>query len=156
MICGITLSASTVRREAQAVGRALQQEWVHKEQQVRQNKAPLPKCRPSRLHLSMDGVVIFVGGEWREVKCAVAYETGEDEKGYADGVEAARYYASLCRSALFGRRVRALAYDAASARCSRVAMVADGAEWIWQETAKHFPKSVQVLDFFHHPQAGPR
>lgn len=149
IICGVRLSASTVRREAQAVGRALEQAWAHEEQLVHKNKAPLPAQRPPRLHLSMDGVLLFVGGEWREVKCAVAYETGKDAHGQANGVKTARYCATLARSASFGRRVRTLAHRAGSGRCSRVGIVADGAAWIWQETGKHFPQSVQVLDFYH-------
>jgi len=33
--------------------------------------------------------------------------------------------------------------------CSDLEIVADGAEWIWNETQNHFPKSVQVLAFYH-------
>ena len=148
-ICGVRLCASTVRREAQAVGRALERDWQEKVQQVRDNKAKVPAHRPSWLHLSMDGVLIFVDGQWREVKCAVAYESGHDEAGHAQAVERASYYATLAPSRDFGPRVRTLAYLAGSGRCPRVAMVADGAEWIWQETGKHLPKSVQILDFYH-------
>jgi len=148
-ICGIAVSASTLRREAQAVGRALEQDWSEREHQVRANRAKVPPHRPASLHLSMDGVLIHVGGEWREVKCAVAYETGKDEKGYAQGVERARYYATLARSSAFGPRVRTLAFLAGSGRCSRVGVVADGSEWIWQEVGKQFAKSVQILDFYH-------
>ena len=101
-ICGVRLSASTVRREAQAVGRALQEHWRQTEQRVRVNKAKVPGHRPSRLHMSMDGVLIHVGGEWREVKCAVAYETGKGESGQARGVQSAHYYASLTASRQFG------------------------------------------------------
>ena len=28
-------------------------------------------------------------------------------------------------------------------------MIADGAEWIWQETGKYFASRVQILDFYH-------
>ena len=28
-------------------------------------------------------------------------------------------------------------------------MVADGAEWIWQQTGKYFASRVQILDFYH-------
>jgi uncharacterized protein UPF0236 len=148
-ICGIAVSASTLRREAQAVGRALEQDWSEKQQQVRANRAKVPPHRPSSLHLSMDGVLIHVGGEWREVKCAVAYETGKDEQGHAQGVKRASYYATLARSGSFGPRVQTLAFLAGSGRCSRIGVVADGSEWIWQEVGKYFAKSVQILDFYH-------
>ena len=148
-ICGIGLSASTVRREAQAVGRARERDWQDKAQQVRDSQAKAPARRPSSLHLSMDGVSIFVGGRWREVRCAVAYESGHDEAGHAQGVERASYYARSAPSGEFGPRVRTLAYLWGSGRGSRVGVVADGAEWIWQGAGKHFSQGVQILDFYH-------
>lgn len=149
MICGVRLSASTVRREAQAVGHTLEQDGKEMQRNVQANKAKVPPHRPSSLHVSMDGVLIHAGGEWREVKCAVAYEAGKDQQGQVEGVERAHYYATLAPSSRFGPRVRTLAFLAGSARCSRLAMVADGSEWIWQETGKHFPQSTQILDIYH-------
>lgn len=149
IICGVRLSASTVRREALAVGQTLARDRAAKEQQVHKNQAKVPEHRPSRLQVSMDGVLIFVDGQWREVKCAVAYEPGHDEQGYARGALHARYYATLSNSAAFGPGVRTLAFEAGSGRCSQVGIVADGAEWIWQEVGKHFAGKVQVLDFYH-------
>lgn len=147
--CGICLSASTLHREAQAVGKAIEQEWRQKEARREQEDFPVPQRRPHQLHLSMDGVMIYVEGQWREVKCAVAYESGKDEQGHAQGVAWARYYASQVPSCLFGCRMRTVAHESGASVCRRVGMLADGAEWIWQETAKHFPRSTQILDYRH-------
>jgi hypothetical protein len=144
IICGIRLSKSTLHRQAQAVGRALEQEWSEKEQRLWQQRAAVPLGRPSQLHLSMDGVLIFVEGEWKEVKCGVAYETSK-----GGGVKRADYYATLSPSSLFGRRMRTLAHSCGSATCPKVGVLADGAEWIWQETGKYFAQSTQILDFYH-------
>lgn len=144
LICGIRLSKSTLHRQAQAVGRALEHEWAEAEQCLWQQRAAVPPARPSQLHLSMDGVLIFVEGEWKEVKCGVAYETGK-----AGGVQRADYCASLSPSWRFGRRMRTLAHACGTATCRKVGVLADGAEWIWQETGKYFPHSTQILDFYH-------
>jgi hypothetical protein len=147
-VCGIRLATCTVARYAQALGQRLRQEWEHLEQ-VREaedlpaSDLPLTK-RPSRLHVTMDGVMTHVGGDWREVKLGCVYQTNSAGKAVRT-----RYVATLCPSITFGKRLRVLAHQAGADRCRDVAVVADGAEWIWQETGKHFPRSVQVVDFYH-------
>ena len=61
----------------------------------------------------------------------------------------ARYSAALAQFVAFGKRVRVLTHLCGADRCRDIAVVADGAAWIWQETGKYFPRSVQVLDFYH-------
>jgi hypothetical protein len=67
-----------------------------------------------------------------------------------------RYSATLANSATnsaaFGKRLRVLAHLCGADRCRDLAVVADGAAWIWQETGKYFPRSVQVLDYYHATQ----
>lgn len=72
----------------------------------------------------------------------MAYERGEE------GREHAAYYTSLAKSADFGRRWRTLLYKRGSGQCGTLVVVADGADWIWQETGKYAPRSVQILDFY--------
>src|SRR5579875_508687 len=64
VVCGLRLSASTVRSHAQAVGRQLEAEWTQQEQCLREQKAQPSVVRPWQLLLSMDGVLIHVGKEW--------------------------------------------------------------------------------------------
>lgn len=143
-VCGLRLCASTLRSYAQAVGRQLEAEWTQQEQCLREQKAQTSAVRPSQLHLSMDGVLIHVGKEWKEVKLASAYQTGA--KG---GVQRVGYCASLSCSREFGPRMRALAHSEGAHNCAKTAFVADGGSWIWQEVGKYFPRSVQILDFYH-------
>ncbi len=143
-VCGLRISASTVRSYAQAVGRQLEAEWIQQEQCLREQRAQPSVVRPSQLHLSMDGVLIHVGKEWKEVKLASAYQTGA--KG---GVQRVGYCASLSCSRAFGPRMRALAHGEGAHNCVKTAFVADGGAWIWQEVGKYFPRSVQILDFYH-------
>jgi hypothetical protein len=157
-VCGIRLATSTIERYAQALGQRLRQEWEQLEQVREAQDLPasdLPvSVRPSRLHVTMDGVMAHVGGDWHEVKLGCVYQTmpeGKSSAGKSSAGKAARtrYVATLSPSVIFGKRLRVLAHQAGSDRCRDVAVVADGADWIWQETGKHFPKSVQVVDFYH-------
>jgi hypothetical protein len=147
-VCGIRLATSTVERYAQALGQRLRQEWEQLEQVREADDLPasaLPvSVRPSRLHVTMDGVMAHVGGDWHEVKLGCVYQTNAVGKAVRG-----RYMATLSASVSFGKRLRVLAHQAGGDRCRDVAVVADGADWIWQETGKHFPRSVQVVDFYH-------
>lgn len=163
-ICGIRLATSTIARYAQALGQRIGQEWeqlanVREAEDLPASDIPA-KQRPSRLHTTMDGVMVHVDGDWHEAKLGCVYQTKEKVKESTKdqtkgedkdqgGVTHARYMATLSASASFGKRLRVLAHRSGTDRCRDVAVVADGAEWIWQETGKYFPQSVQVVDFYH-------
>ena len=144
MVCGVRLSHTTVHRQAQAVGEQLQKECTDKEASWLVSQPLPPRHKAPQMHVSMDGVMIHVDKRWREVKLGVVYE-----RGSRGGVERANYYATLSPSATFGRRVRMLAQSEGADYCRKLAVVADGGEWIWQECGRHFTQSVQILDFYH-------
>jgi hypothetical protein len=144
IVTGIRLSARTVEREAHAVGAALSTQWEAREQQLWARGTPRPDRVPAQLHVTMDGAYVFVGGEWKEAKSLAIYERRPE-----GGVAHAQYYASLEGSGAFGRRARTVAARAGLFHCRKVGVVADGADWIWQEAAKHFPQAVEILDFWH-------
>jgi hypothetical protein len=155
MVCGVKLSASSVQRIAKQTGRQLLQDWQERirqpaRQQMQQVEAM--KRIPQQLHISMDGVMAHVDGAWREVKLGVCYERAggsAGEKGPTKASYCATYCATLSNSHEFGRQLRTLAHQAGEPRCRKVAVVADGSDWIWRETGKHFTQRVQILDFFH-------
>jgi hypothetical protein len=141
---GVRLSARTLEREALAVGETLTKQWRTREEQLWAGRSQAPSARPAQLQITCDGVMVLVGKEWREAKVGTVYQTRED-----GGVASATYTASLGNSVLFGRRLRTLAYGAGVSYCRKVGVVGDGADWIWQEAAKHFPQTVEILDFYH-------
>lgn len=73
LVCGIRLSARTVQREAEAVGEAITATWQAREQQLWAGKAEAPVPRPSCLQITMDGVMVRVGREWKEAKVGCVY-----------------------------------------------------------------------------------
>jgi len=91
-----------------------------------------------------NGVQIHVDGDWHEAKVGVVYEL--DSRGHAAH---SRFTATLETSREFGPRLVVLAHQAGSDHCRDLAVVADGGPWIWQETGKYFPGSVQALDYYH-------
>lgn len=144
LVCGIKLSASSVQRIAKQTGKQLAKEWDERKQRLWDREPEVMGRVPEQLHVSMDGVMAHVDGLWREVKLGVCYERANET-----GPTNASYYATLQHSSEFGQRLRTLAHRAGEPRCRKVAVVADGSDWIWQETGKYFTRRVQILDFYH-------
>lgn len=141
---GVKLSATTVQNTAKQVGNRLGQEWNARHEQAQRGQNLYCGRPVERLYGSMDGVKAHVGGRWRDIKLGVFYQ--RDLRGY---VRDTVFYGSLQTSSAFGPRLRTLSVLCGAQTCSDVEIVADGAEWIWNETQTHFPHSVQVLDFYH-------
>jgi hypothetical protein len=143
-VCGLHLSATTVRKQAQQMGVALQGSWQAEEAAFFADPDKEVKARPAQLHLTLDGVMVHVAGAWHEAKLGCAYR-----RGPLGGVENACYTATLAKSLEFGKRFRVLGHVCGADQCRRVGLVADGAEWIWQEAGKYYPRRVQILDYYH-------
>ena len=77
LICGIRLSAATVRRQAEAVGEHLASAWQQKEARLWAQPQREASARPRQLPLTRDGVLVPVGGVWREAKIGCAYKRAE-------------------------------------------------------------------------------
>lgn len=144
IVCGVKLSATTIQRYAKQIGQNLQRDWDRRQELLRLGKVPTCAKRPSRLYGSMDGAVIHVGGQWREAKLGAVYQ-----RASGGGIDCAHYYATMGNSEEFGPKFTTLAYQNGAQYCRDIAMVADGAKWIWQVVGKRFPRSVQVLDYYH-------
>ena len=141
---GIEVAVSTAQRYSRLVGAAIASEWQSNLVKRDQQRLPESSVHPKRLHVSMDGVMIHVDGDWHEAKIGVAYAL--DSRGHASH---SRFTATLETSRKFGPRLPVLAHQAGADHCRDLAVVADGGAWIWQETGKYFPSSVQVLDYYH-------
>jgi len=143
LLTGVKLAPSTAQRLSRALGDQLARDWQAEEARWKADRLSRTDRPIPCVHTSMDGVFVFVDKQWCEAKVGVVYERGEQ------GVERAAYYATLAKSADFGRRWRTLTCREGRGHCRQLVVVADGAEWIWQETGKYAPRSVQILDYYH-------
>jgi hypothetical protein len=92
----------------------------------------------------MDAFKAHVGGVWRDAKLGVIYC-----RNFKGRVDERSYYASFERSIDFGPQVLALARRFGISESDVLEALGDGAEWIWIEFTKAFPRAVQVLDYYH-------
>lgn len=147
-LCDLHLSKNTLERITESVGASVKQENRQRESVVLSGKADIPNIAPSRLYIGIDGTgVPMRGGGTRESKCGIIYETRE-RAGKME-VIASEYLATLERVESFGDAVYARAFDRGVERALDIACLGDGAAWIWRSFSLHYPRAVQILDYYH-------
>lgn len=104
---------------------------------------------PERLYIGIDAAKAHTDGGWHDIKTMVAYKGIWQEGQDTDTVGDSSYTAAQETSEEFGRRVYTKAmqagYDAAKERI----VIADGADWIWNEVRDHLPEATKIIDYWH-------
>jgi hypothetical protein len=146
---GVQLSASTVRIVTEAVGQAREQTiaaevaaaWDH-------GWADREGPPPDRCYVAMDGVrILGTDGEGREVKLGRVMPVHQTAQGERRG--SSRYAAGLEPADAFGRRLAVVAHAVGAETAPQLAVLGDGAAWIWNLADEHFPGAVQIVDWYH-------
>lgn len=145
----VQVSASTVRTVTEAIGARREAEVaVAIAAAWEAGLPPVPEEEPERLVVAMDGVQILgADGAGREVKVGVVMPVRRTTGGARR--ERASYVAGLEPSEAFGRRLALEAHRRGLERAGMVAVLGDGAAWIWALAEEHFPGAVHIVDWFH-------
>ena len=87
----------------------------------------------------------------REVKLGCVFtQTTWDQKGYPIRDPDSTTYTGAIESAeVFGKRLGGEAWKRGWSRASQKVVIGDGAEWIWNWAAEHFPDAIQIVDRYH-------
>jgi hypothetical protein len=121
---------------------------------------------PDKLYIAIDGTgVPMVAAETegrdgkgedgkahtREVKMAVAFtQATVDEEGFpVRDPGSSSYLATFAPAAGFGTLMAAEACRRGAGRARQLTILGDGAVWIWNLAAQHFPAATQIVDLFH-------
>jgi hypothetical protein len=147
---GVWLSASSVRSVTEAIGRRCEAAVVVAVARAWTDGAPpVPGSPPDRLYVAMDGVrILGVDGAGREAKVGVVVPA----QGMAATPERrgpASYAASFAPAEAFGRRLALEAHRRGLEGAGAVAVLGDGAAWIWNLAEEHFPGALHIVDWFH-------
>jgi hypothetical protein len=145
----VHLSASTVRTVTEAVGTrragALAAEIVAA---WAQGLPQATEPSPARLYVALDGVrILGTDGAGREVKVGVVVPVHQSAAG--ERRAPASYAAGLEPAARFGPRLALEAHRRGVEGAGQIAVLGDGADWIWHLAAEHFPHATQIVDWFH-------
>src|ERR1017187_4087852 len=167
VLADLEVTAKSVERTAEALGADIAQ----REQKESQQALPLPlptvtgKPIPI-LYVQMDGTGVPVvkketvgrqgkiegqPAHTREVKLGCVFtQTTWDKQGYPIRAPDSTTYTGAVETAdEFGRRLYREAWKRGWSRAQKQVVMGDGAEWIWNLVAEHFPEAVQIVDLYH-------
>lgn len=146
---GVWLSASTVRTITEQRGTVREQAiladvtaaWAD-------GWAAVATPAPERCYVAMDGVrILSTDGQGREVKVGMVVPVRHTAQGERRGP--ARYTASLEPAEAFGQRLALLGHTQRAEDAGQLAVLGDGAAWIWNLAEEQFPGAVQIVDWYH-------
>jgi hypothetical protein len=140
---GLDLCYKQVQRIAERTGAVIErQEFEQASEVVAGNMVIESELRHSTFTISADGVMVHSDGAWTEMKCAsfISEEHGRST------------IATMSRAEKFGELLYLEAVRRGVHYANRVVFVADGAAWIWNLAAHHFPGCVEIVDWYHATQ----
>jgi hypothetical protein len=109
---------------------------------------PAPAEPPGRLYVAMDGTHAHIDGGWHEVKTAAIYGAVTGKEGL-DTATATEYLAAQETAEVFAEGVYCAAVARASEQADETVVLGDGADWIWSQSAHHFPRATEIVDYWH-------
>ena len=167
VLAGLEVTAKSVERTAEALGADIAQG----EQAVMPQALPvdLPALAGAPipiLYVQMDGTGVPVvkketvgrqgktpgqPAHTREVKLGCVFtQTTWDKQGYPlRAPDSTTYTGAIETAEEFGRRLYREAWKRGWSRAQKQVVMGDGAEWIWNLVAEHFPEAIQIVDLYH-------
>jgi hypothetical protein len=167
VLAGLEVTAKSVERTAEMIGADIAPREQGKTQKVLPLDLPVAAGEPIPiLYVQMDGTGVpvvkketvgrqgKVAGQpahTREVKLGCVFtQTTWDQEGYPIRAPASTTYTGAVETAEeFGQRLYREAGHRGWNRALLRVVMGDGAEWIWNLAAFHFPGALEIVDLFH-------
>lgn len=167
ILAGLEVTAKAVERTAEALGTELAQSEQAQIQQALQLPLPVRVGEPIPiLYAQMDGTGVPVvkketvgrpgkipgqAAHTREVKLGCVFtQTTWDKKGYPIRAPGSTTYTGAIETAEeFGHRLYREAWERVWSHALLRVVMGDGAEWIWNLAALHFPGAILIVDLYH-------
>lgn len=99
---------------------------------------------PEIVAVYADGTMIHTEGEWREIR--VGRAMAWDAEGQR---QRQRTFARFLPLESFGQQLFVEAHAAGYGGATKRVFLGDGAHWLWELAALHFPEATPVLDWYH-------
>jgi len=134
---GLRVSRNTTHRRVQKLG-----------EEFRRNEREIPRREPAKTgkaHVTADATMVYFRKEgWKEVKVGASYQV--DESREAEGIT---YVGTAKGREILGQRLYRLAGSPLAEETQPMGFVSDAASWLGELKAMYFPKSTEIVDFFH-------
>jgi hypothetical protein len=167
VLAGLEVTAKSVERVAEAIGSDIAAGERREIRKAVQLDLPVIVGEPIPiLYVQMDGTGVPVvkketegrkgktdgqPAHTREVKLGCVFtQTKWDKEGYPIRDPDSTTYAGAIETAEeFGKRLYLEAWNRGWNRAKKKVVVADGAEWCWNQASLHFPGAIQIVDLYH-------
>ena len=111
----------------------------------------------ARLYVSMDGVLVHTYAGWKEYKLGAVYTTLARVAKQRPGALVIRtqessFVGDFADPQAFGQALWCEAARRGVLQAGEVIVIGDGAHWIWNLAAEHFPEALQIVDWYHATQ----
>jgi hypothetical protein len=163
----IEVSDNTLRKETECFGRlqaAEEKQWEQASQNESHLQTRLREMGPQkgRLYGSIDGAIVPLHGEWRELKSVAWYRVEKvvsyrskrhhpkrvGEQNHLQAREIS-YACDIREAESFGSLVWATGWKRRADLQEELIFICDGASWIWRLVEKYFPSAIQIVDWYH-------
>jgi len=109
---------------------------------------------PDRLYGSVDETSVRTEEGWRKPKLGSWYTTDEpplDEppEEWEPRAKEISYYGDILEAEEFSRLMYLTGLERGADKAKELIFVADGASWIWKWVKEHFPRAIQIVDWYH-------
>ena len=146
---GLKVEEFSAEQIMRSVGEELRTVAAGEQAAVLAGAAVVPAVPPvGRLYVGLDGTHGHIDGDWHEVKTGAIFVGVPG----ADGVDQAtdcHYVAAQETAEAFGERAYAAAVGRGVEQAAEAVVTGDGADWIWNQAARHFPRATQIVDYWH-------
>lgn len=167
LLADLEVTAKAVERTAEATGENIAAREQKEIQRAVQLDLPLVvgEAVPI-LYVQMDGTGVPVvkketlgrsgktegqPAHTREVKLGCVFtQTRWDQEGYPiRDPDSTTYTGAIETAEEFGRRIYLEAWKRGWSRAEKKVVIADGAEWCWNQSSLHFPGAIEIVDLYH-------
>jgi hypothetical protein len=167
LLAGLEVTTKSVERTAEAIGEDIARREHEEIQKALQLELPAIVGDPVPvLYVQMDGTGVPVvkketagrqgktdgqPAHTREAKLGCVFtQTTWDEEGFAlRDPDSTTYTGAIETAEEFGKRIYLEAWTRGWSRAKKKVLIGDGAEWIWNLVAEHFPDAIQIVDLYH-------
>lgn len=167
VLAGLEVTAQSVERTAETIGADIAQREQQAIQKALQLDLPVTAGEPiPLLYVQMDGTGVPVvkketvgrqgktpgqPAHTREAKLGCVFtQTTWDPEGYPiRDPDSTTDTGAIENAEEFGRRIDAEAWQRGASRAPMQVALGDGADWIWNLIAEHFPGALQIVDLYH-------
>ena len=164
-LAGVFVTTKAVERVSECLGEEI--ESVAQRERKAALSGKIVQIRPvPRMYVEMDGTGVPMvpretegrrgkdetgRAKTRELKLGSVFtQTGVDKEGRPVRDEGSTSYVGAIESAEeFGRRIFTESIRRGSRFAEQIVVLGDGAPWIWNLAAMHFPKAIEIVDLYH-------